>query len=164
MQIHSGNLPKEAKPDKKPEVPPQKDELDDWNTHEYVPVTSGSQTPASARVGIPGRDVKSDPAIPEPQAKSVDNKQKPQLDRDGVAQPDSGLNGALKARQILGPHDSSLDETADHGAYPQMNEQFASDEDWKSNKESGVHFNVMEKRESAWTAGRRGKNREQQKG
>jgi hypothetical protein len=44
-----------------------------------------------------------------------------------------------------------------------MNEQFATDKDRKSNKESSVHFNVTEKRESA-RAGRRGEDREQQKG
>ncbi|HET6179689.1 MAG TPA: hypothetical protein VFE61_22385, partial [Candidatus Sulfotelmatobacter sp.] len=115
MQIHSGNLPKEPKPDKKPEVPPEKDELDDRNAHEYVPVASGSQIPASARVGIPRRCVKSDPATPDPHSQSVDNKQKPKLDRDGVAHPDGGLNGIVKARQLLRPNDLSFHESANYG-------------------------------------------------
>src|SRR5277367_4158248 len=155
MQIHSGDLPKEPKPDKESQVPPQKNELDKRNTDEYVPVASGSQIPACARVGVPGRGVKPDPAIPEPQAKSVDNKQESKLNRDGIAQPDGGFNSALKARQILGPHDSPIHKAADHGAYPQMSEQFGADEDRKSNKESGMHFNIAQEKKAACATGGR---------
>jgi hypothetical protein len=139
MQVHSGNLPKETKPYKQPELPPQKYELDDRNTNEYVPVACGSQIPASAKVGIPGRGVQSDPAIPQPEPKCVDNKQQPKLDRDG-AQPDSGLNGAVKARQILGPHDSSLNETADHGTYPQNPQNSSFDTNLGGNPENAKVF------------------------
>jgi hypothetical protein len=43
-----------------------------------------------------------------------------------------------------------------------MNKQFGTDKYWKGNKESGVYFNVTQKREPAGTAGRRGEHGEHQ--
>jgi hypothetical protein len=100
--------------------------------------------------------------LPEPQTKRIDNKQKPKLDWDGVAQPHGRLDRAVKARQILGQHNSPFHKAADNGAYPQMNQQFGTNEDGKCNKESGVYFNVAEEREDAYTTDGRGENREQQ--
>jgi len=72
------------------------------------------------------------------------------------------LNGGLKERQILGLHDSPLHKAPDNGAYSQMNKQFDTDKYWKGNKESGVYFDVAQKREPAGTACRRREHREHQ--
>ena len=56
----------------------------------------------------------------------------------------------------------SFHETANYGAYPQMNEQFGTDKDRKSNKESGLHFNVVQKGKP-FTSMLRSEHREQQK-
>jgi hypothetical protein len=50
----------------------------------------------------------------------------------------------VKAGQVLRQYDTPLDEAADCGTYPGMNNQFGSDEDRKGNKKSDMHFDVVQ--------------------
>jgi hypothetical protein len=87
FQVDSGDVPEKAKPDEEPQIPAQQEELYNRYADEHVPEAGGGQVPRSTGHGIPGRSVEPDPTVPEPRAQRVDNKQKPDLDWDGIAQP-----------------------------------------------------------------------------
>jgi hypothetical protein len=72
VQVDSGDLPEKAKSDEQPQTPAQKNELQDGNAYEHVPETSGREIPTLAWHSVPGRRVKSDPAVPDPQTYGID--------------------------------------------------------------------------------------------
>jgi hypothetical protein len=87
IKVDSGDLPEKTKPDEEPQIPAQKDELQNGDADEHIPETSRGKVPASTGIGIPSRGLHSDPNLPEPEAESVDNKQEPDLGGHGIAQP-----------------------------------------------------------------------------
>jgi len=87
VQLDSGDVPQKAKPDEEPQVPAQQEELHYGDADEHVPEAGGGQVPASAGIGVPGRDIECNPTVPEPKAKGVDENQESDLGGDGIAQP-----------------------------------------------------------------------------
>jgi len=75
-------VPKEAKPDKKPEVPAQQNELQQRDADEHIPIACGSQIPASPRHHVPGGGPVCEAAVPDPKAEAVDDDKERDLDKD----------------------------------------------------------------------------------
>ena len=66
-QVQPRNPPQEPEPDEEPQIPPQQDELKNWNTDEDVPVPGRRETPMrTLQRRIPAIRAQSDLTAPEP--------------------------------------------------------------------------------------------------
>src|SRR5262249_41863050 len=85
VEIQAGDLPEKAKPDEKPEIPAEEDELNERDADQYVPEARRGQAPAPAWIAVPGGRLESEPARPEREADAIDQDDETDFERNGIA-------------------------------------------------------------------------------